>query len=112
MTRRALAAALLSLATAAHGEPVDGKKLVDWMRDYEKVERRDHNVFVINAGRYQGYVSAVLDANTASYCAGGVPNRQVFSAVAKYLNDHPAQWHEPAHTLIDRALRQAFPCKP
>jgi len=31
--------------------------------------------------------------------------------VAKYLNDHPEEWSMPAHVLVMRAFKQAFPCR-
>ena len=32
------------------------------------------------------------------------------AVVAKFLNENPARWSEPAFRLVAEALHEAFPC--
>jgi hypothetical protein len=36
---------------------------------------------------------------------------QIFAIVAKYLNNHPEKWNEPAVILVVEAIKEAFPQK-
>jgi hypothetical protein len=56
-------------------------------------------------------VLGVYDTLDSSLCSSGtVTVRQVSTVVSKYLNDQPQEWSRPAHLLVTRALRAAFPC--
>lgn len=63
-----------------------------------------------NQGFFDRYVknTAVL----GSYCAPkGIVLSQVTDIFCNYLESNPATRHEPADTLLARALSQAWPCK-
>jgi hypothetical protein len=104
--------ALVLVNSSALGQFKDGNKLVSEMREYERANRSDSKVSWVDAGMYTGYVLAVHDAIDSSLCSSGsVTVGQVTAVVAKYLNEHPEEWSRPAHQLVTRALRQAFPCR-
>ena len=51
-----------------------------------------------------GEQSSVCIPSTAS-------TGQHIRVVVKYLNEHPAELHLPEFTLVERALREAYPCQ-
>lgn len=82
------------------------------MREYENAERSAPGTDWIISASYVGYVLGVYDSISASLCsAGTVSVRQVATVVSRYLNDNPAEWSTPAHKLVAKALRKAFPCR-
>ena len=62
------------------------------------------------------YVLGVADALAATqYSEVCIPSNsvsggQLKDVVPKWLEDYPAQRHNPAVTLVGRALTEAFPC--
>jgi hypothetical protein len=42
-------------------------------------------------------------------CTGGMTDEQVAAILTKYLREHPAHWHESAHTQMYAALLEACP---
>ena len=64
-----------------------------------------------------GYIEGVSDASEGKtwdgtpYCAPkGATNGQLVKIVTKYLNDHPEHLHLSAHSIVQQALLEAFPC--
>jgi hypothetical protein len=89
-----------------------GNNLISHLREFEKAERSDPSVDYKRAYMFTGYVLAVYDSNSDGLCPGElVTMRQICSVVAKYVNDHPAEWNKPAASLVHSALQHAFPCK-
>jgi hypothetical protein len=89
----------------------DGNQLVAFMRSYEKCDREPKGCDFIGAGVFMGFVRGVSDSHESDYCPTHVQVLQVYTSVVKYLNDHPEEWSKPAHELVVRALKQAFPCR-
>ncbi len=89
-----------------------GNDLIKQLREYEKVERNDPKTIDISAGFYIGYVRGIYESNTNIICAGeNVKLGQMTAIVAKYLNEHPEEWNQPANMLVIKALIKEFPCK-
>ena len=59
-----------------------------------------------------GYIAGVADAfNGAVFCMPqGTSRGQVHAIVKKYVDDNPAEWQEPAASLVAASLKAAFPC--
>lgn len=116
--KRALAAALVIFfasfpAMAAWKYTYNGNMLIENMREYDKANRGDSNTDWGKAWAFRGYVFGVFDtANGALFCPPDqITSSQTLAIVAKHLEENPAQWTEPASTLVIQALAQAFPCK-
>jgi hypothetical protein len=89
---------------------VVGNDLVEYMREYEKIERGDTSAMLSLASRYTGYVTGVYDATRFQYSyPPNVTRGQLCAIVAKYLKEHPERWNQPASDLVIEALKQAFP---
>jgi len=116
MTRRWLCIMVALCASWAVVAPAsaqfyDGNKLVEHLREFERGERSDPNSNYYAGGIYVGYVLGVFDTINSSLCRSGNVSVRLPLVVAKYLNEHPEQWSQPASVLVTRALRGAFPCK-
>ena len=86
-----------------------GKELVEWMRAYEKVQG-DPTTSVDNqapAGVYAGFVMGVVDT-TEVLNIPIVTTGEILAIVARYLNEHPQKWNEPAFKLVIKALTEEF----
>ncbi len=60
-------------------------------------------------GFYQGYVRATWDE--MDRCTPEAVNlSQITLVVAKYLREHPEDHHDPANSIVKRAINEAFPC--
>ena len=69
----------------------------------------------------QGYILGVMDATHSLNRVWHLPlrwtippevtNREIFKAVKKYLEQHPAERDKTAHVLVNMALGNAFPPK-
>lgn len=88
-----------------------GNDLIIDLREYEKSERNDPKIIYISVGIYIGFVKGVYESNTNIICAEGIKLKQMNAGVAKYLNEHPEEWNQPAYVLVIKALNKAFPCK-
>src|SRR5688572_18389586 len=70
--RQVLLTACLALAidTASVAQFLNGNKLVEYMREYERALRKEPGASQPDAMMYLGYVSGVYDAlsSTASFC--------------------------------------------
>ena len=112
MLRIFLAALILGCATNARAFFYDGNKLVADLRQFEKAERSDPATEYQASASYVGFVLGVHDTISSSLCSSGnLSTRQVTTVVGKHLNEHPADWGKPAHQLVAKALRDAFPCR-
>lgn len=89
----------------------DGNKLVEWMPEWEKVQRSDPSTNWMSDGLYVGYVTGVFDATSGILFdpPRKVTGLQVYSIVTKYLKENPEKWNQPASDLVLEALRKAFP---
>ena len=108
---RAAALFILVSSSALAGDFWTGNKLVAHLREFQKAERGSHDVDWESSGLFVGYVLGVYDSDHALCAAGQVSLGQISAVVAKYLDDHPADWDKPASSLVRSALRRAFPCK-
>jgi hypothetical protein len=92
---------------------VNGNRLVEAMREYEKAERKDERTNYADVARYQWFVMGVHDALSGEiFCSPEqVTLAQVTAVVAKYLNAHPEEWDQPASVLVTKALNRVFPCR-
>ncbi len=68
-------------------------------------------------GACAGFILGVLDAsqgqtwNGQRYCQPTEANaRQLMKIVTKYLDEHPAELHLSAYSLVQYSILQAFPC--
>ena len=59
-------------------------------------------------GCFSGYISAVGGSGQVG-SPDGVNVGQVSEIVAKYIQEHPAERHEPEYELIRRACKEAWP---
>lgn len=106
--------ALISVMAPCHaaGYFYDGNHLVSDMREWENAQRSFPNTDYISSAAHMGYVLGVADSFSATICdQGRVTVGQVENVVARYLNDHPAEWSAPAYQLVAKALQEAFPCR-
>jgi Rap1a immunity proteins len=66
-------------------------------------------------GFFDGYTAGVENTNTVlevKVCIPqGVTNKNIYDVVRKYLVEHPEELHQPAPTLIMKAIQNAWPCK-
>jgi hypothetical protein len=66
-------------------------------------------------GFFDGYTSGVTNTNIVlegkACIPQGVTNKNVYDVVRKYLVEHPEELHQPAPTLIIKAIQNAWPCK-
>lgn len=69
-----------------------------------------------NIEYFLGFVTGVAAATTnVSWCPPRDPPimvGQAWGIAAKYLREHPENWHLPADHLVQLGLSQAFPCPP
>ena len=89
---------------------IDASTLVEYMHEYEKMDRGDPNANFYLAGTYIGYVLGVFDSMEYLQRKGNIPNssRQLCGIAAKYLKNHPEKWHWPASALVKMALWKVF----
>lgn len=92
---------------------VDGNALVGNLKEFRNAENENPNTDYTDSAKYVSYVLAVTDALVLNgiICTPVNSNvRQVTSVVAKYLEDQPERWSEPAYYLVFDALKSSFPC--
>lgn len=65
------------------------------------------------SGEFKTYVAGVYDTHLkVTHCPPKrVSLQQASDVVAKYLQDHPTDRHEPAAKLTAQALAAAWPCQ-
>lgn len=111
-----LLATALCLPMSASAEFWAGSKLADFMRQWEKVERRDSNLLdtdYLGSARFSSYIVGVHDAFDGTFiCTPGTATVGTITAVvAKYLQENPAEWPQSGDRIVLKALTKAFPCK-
>ena len=89
-----------------------GNELAEWMVEYEKSDN-DNSKDPFMVALYDGYVTGVADTlYDISWCSpGNITIGQVLKIVSKYLNNNPENLHFSAYSLVEQALKEAFPCK-
>lgn len=97
----------------AHAQFFTGNYLVQQMREWERASRRESGADYVMAARFSAFIAGIHDAdNRLLICLPhGVPAGQANAVVAKYLNENPESWNEPAAMLVKVALAKAFPCR-
>jgi hypothetical protein len=108
-----LAAMLASSNARGSGGYYSGHNLVEGMNEQEK-PAADRSRDCVKAAEFVGFVEGVHDAlDRYTFCSP--PNGalgEVLAVVRSYVKANPEEWHRPAGVLVERALKQAFPCKP
>jgi hypothetical protein len=106
------------IASPVYAYFVDGKDLVEMMREFEIFERTEKENLspanLVKTMQFMGFVAGVSDTMQAAKVI--CPNRnvtqgQACAVVVKYLNDNPEKWNTLGSTLVWDALTKAFPCK-
>ncbi|EIA1624684.1 hypothetical protein V8046_003739 [Vibrio parahaemolyticus] len=113
MFKKALLIGMLALASSnASAYFLAGSDLIEPVREYRKAERGETGVDYSMAWYYRGYVLGVYDTNDVRYCTPqGFTIAQLMAVTAKYIEDNPKYWNEPADQLIASAIMANFPCK-
>ena len=108
-----LAAALASSNARGSGGYYSGRDLVEGMKEQEK-PAADRSRDCVKAAEFAGFVEGVHDAlDRYTFCSPpNGPLGDVLAVVRKYVKANPEEWDRPAGVLVERALKQAFPCKP
>jgi len=100
------------LCNLSYSQRNRGIDFVNDMKEYEKSERGEEcsRLFL---GGYYGYVIGIADAYEGVFFSTpfNSTNKQLFAVVAKYLNENPEKWNEPARDLVINALQKAFPLR-
>jgi hypothetical protein len=89
---------------------LNGKDLVEQVREWEKSNRSDPKTDVVKGSMFIGFVVGVHDASSGICLPQGVRIAQVCEIAASYVNQHPEEWERSAYSLVAKALGQAFPC--
>jgi len=91
---------------------LDGNKLL------KACELEDAGISFEYGANCSGYIVGVADASQGKswdgfpYCKPAAVTRgQLVKIVTKWLNNHPEELHNAAHTLVQVALLNAFPCE-
>ena len=106
-----LALALLLPTGSALAYFYSGNDLREPLREYRNAERKAENTDYSKAWEFRGYILGVYDANESQYCMPrDAGSHQLMAVVAKYIEDNPQLWNEPASDLVERAIKSAFPC--
>ncbi|EGR3344756.1 hypothetical protein J8B38_16210 [Vibrio parahaemolyticus] len=113
MFKKAFLMAMLALSSSnASAYFLVGNDLIEPIREYRKAERGDTDTDYSKAWYYRGYVLGVYDANDVRYCTPkDLTITQLMAVIAKYIEDNPKYWSEPADELVFRAINADFPCK-
>ncbi|MEI8186999.1 MAG: Rap1a/Tai family immunity protein [Chlorobiaceae bacterium] len=87
-----------------------GNGLVTAWREYQKSsEGKPYNSN--DDGFYTGYIAGVYDSSTHTLfrIPDGATLGQACDVVGKWLDRHPEELNKPAHQLVIKALKEAFP---
>jgi hypothetical protein len=103
---------LMMFAECSYAGFKNGNTLAEWMVEYEKSDN-DNSKDPFMVALYDGYVTGVADTlYDISWCSpGNITIGQVLKIVSKYLNNNPQNLHSSAYSLVEQALKEAFPCK-
>lgn len=112
MFRKILMALALVVVTGnASAYFYSGNDLREPLREYRNAENQAPNTDYNKAWEFRGYVVGIYDATALEYCTpSDFRSHQLMAIVAKYLEDNPQSWSEPASDLVKRAISSAFPC--
>lgn len=115
MGRLLLLAICMMVAVPAQAGYMSGGELAKWGASYERnnAEVKLVGEDLYGGAAFAGYVNGVIDVYYGlSICPpSGVKLGQLFLMVAKYLREHPSEWHYDASSLVTKALTSSFPCK-
>ena len=117
----AVGMAVCMTAFPVRADVVDGKTLMVWAGEYQRVRAGTGNeLSQINVRRFQVYSLGVHDAYTGRlgdplgnrlFCSpDGVTVRQISEAVFRYLQKNPELQFESGSVLVASALIETFPC--
>lgn len=98
---------ILSYATGA-----DLRKSCLYYGTTEKFSGDELNSIEFDLGYCSGFIAAVIASIDVRYWQppnGHLPLSQAVAVVKKFIDDHPEQWGEPASSLVNNAIVQAFP---
>ena len=88
-----------------------GNDLREPLREYRNAEKEASDTNYNKAWEFRGYIVGVYDATALEYCTpSDFTSHQLMAIVAKYIEDNPQSWSEPASNLVKRAIKSAFPC--
>lgn len=94
---------------------INGNKLKEWMGAHDRViNRKSMDGDAQDGASLQGYimgVADVLDHLSVTCIPNGVTVGQIVAIAAKYINDSPERWSEPAENLVAASLKKSFPCE-
>jgi hypothetical protein len=91
---------------------LSGNKLVELMRERDRMEAGASDVDYVKVREYSGYIAGVYDATDWQYdTPDQVTVGQVVAVVSKFLKENHERWSEPAADLVMDALKKAFPLK-
>ena len=97
-----LAAILIFLAKPAAAEFLDGNRISRWcLAEY----------YQSSEWFCDGYVAGVADTNKELCIPKNAAVAQTSDIFKKYLRDHPEDRNISAHSLVRRALAEAWPCE-
>lgn len=103
---------LLPVSAGADDYFWDGNELLKYMREYERLIKKEPNrkcADLVKAAKYEAYVVGVFDATNYMYKdPKRTAAKQVCAIVTKYLKEHPERWNKPASYLVMCAFGQAF----
>ena len=94
----------------AQAEFKTGNGLVTAWREYQKSSAgKPYNAN--DDGFYTGYIAGLCDSSMHSLFSipEGATLGQACDVVGKWLDRHPEEWNRPAHQLVIKALKEAFP---
>ncbi len=102
MTCLASILVIFALAKPAAAEFLDGNRISRWClaEFYQSSE-----------WFCDGYVAGVADTNKELCIPTNVSVAQTSDIFKKFLRDHPEDRHQNAHSLVSRALSEAWPCE-
>jgi hypothetical protein len=107
-----LLAVFMLTSHSAYAGFKSGNALVNDMREFYKMGKNDQSINSIMAANYIGYIIGVFDATESEYRSPeDITVGQLCHIVAKFLENNPERWSEPADRLVRQALRKAFPKK-
>lgn len=103
---------LTAITQPALGYFYDGNDLRESLREYRKAERGDKDTNFSKAWNFRGFVIGVYDATEDGYCTPiDFTSHQLMAVVAKYIEDNPQLWSEPAEHLVKSSIQSAFQCR-
>lgn len=105
-----LALSLLLVSGLAVSQPSVSFWDGDTLRKICESERDECRAYIL--GAIDGLEAAQAQARKRTYCPIPAQMRasQLIETVRRYLMANPLSWHEPAATIVERALRAVSSC--